>query len=185
MSGICPVSGEECNNFPVFIIVEQLGDKAQSTSCCRRCAETLIRSRNSLALTKTLEAHGVSVVPAEEFINRVFKYAQKNPQTDKNKSCPSCGWTLDAILKSNRLGCSYCYTTFRDELIPHIEQQDEHRDHMSKIPLAVRLSSLPPDQQLKLLEESMSLAVGKENYEEAAKLRDMIKKIKEASSPQE
>jgi protein-arginine kinase activator protein McsA len=42
---------------------------------------------------------------------------------------------------------------------------------------------LSPTEQIQVLEKSMARAVERENYEEAAKIRDMIEKIKGSSPP--
>ena len=46
------------------------------------------------------------------------------------KKCPHCGTTLLDFRRTGLLGCAYCYTAFRKELIPavqHIQGEIQHR----------------------------------------------------------
>ena len=54
--------------------------------------------------------------------------------TGAQKSCPACGATLDSFRAAGILGCSYCYTAFREELTPTIKYIQGKIQHEGKRP---------------------------------------------------
>lgn len=99
------------------------------------------------------------------------------------KKCPLCGSTFADLQREGKLGCPECYDTFADELestfggyessaseksgrkMPHLHK--EKADHKATI---------------KKLSAEMKEAISSENFEEAARLRDEIKRLKEEDS---
>ena len=52
-----------------------------------------------------------------------------------NKKCPNCDATYAFLIEKSRLGCSFCYITFRDEIIWHLRKlQKGKTDHKGKQP---------------------------------------------------
>ncbi|MBI3316270.1 MAG: UvrB/UvrC motif-containing protein [Candidatus Omnitrophica bacterium] len=104
----------------------------------------------------------------------------------KNK-CGHCGLTYEDFKKVGRLGCSECYTVFRSSLAPLLKRIHGSNQHMGKSPSPDHLkeqkalSKLHED--LRTVKEELQKAVKREEFEEAAALRDKIKflekKIKE------
>jgi protein arginine kinase activator len=179
-NGICPTSGNPCNKPPCFIITEQLGDKAQSTSCCRDCAAYHVAQRNTLAAQRELESQaGVQVISGSDFVSKIFGFAGKEPPSreGKIKTCPTCNSNFEQILESNRIGCQDCYKVFQEELKPYLAGRSPHS---GKTPIAVKIANLPEPEKLKVLETALNKAVEVEDYEQAARFRDMINKIKDS-----
>lgn len=51
------------------------------------------------------------------------------------KVCPNCGIDYKHIISKYRLGCSFCYFTFKSEMYYVFkEKQDNHYSHKGKIP---------------------------------------------------
>ncbi len=90
------------------------------------------------------------------------------------KRCPSCGSSLEEIVESGRIGCSECYTVFRRELMPTIENIHGKAAHIGKRPLH-RKEEPPKRLLLAQLRDDLQKAVQEENYEKAAQLRDEIR----------
>ncbi len=78
------------------------------------------------------------------------------------KQCPQCGYTYADYVRTHRLGCPKCYDVFREML------------QLTSNSPADELDDVQPD-SVEKLEEQMMAAVEREDYEEAAKLRDLIK----------
>ncbi|HPS55755.1 MAG TPA: UvrB/UvrC motif-containing protein [Sedimentisphaerales bacterium] len=98
------------------------------------------------------------------------------------KSCPDCGFTLDHFRKEAMLGCPNDYEVFEEELKPLIEKaQDYNSTHCGKVP-----SKMPVTKKQKIeftnLQKELEIAVQKEDYEQAAILRDKINVLKENSN---
>jgi protein arginine kinase activator len=98
----------------------------------------------------------------------------------KNK-CPNCGLAYEDFKKVGRLGCSECYAAFRASLAPLLKRIHGSQQHLGKTPDPSHLkeqkvvSSLQQD--LESAKQELLKAVKKEEYEEAAALRDKIKFI--------
>ncbi len=92
------------------------------------------------------------------------------------RTCPVCGATYRDFAESGKAGCSKCYEVFSDELGDTIEGIHGKREHIGKIPkhLGSRISR---EKKIEKLKEKLSIAVGKQEFEEAAKLRDEIQSL--------
>jgi len=94
--------------------------------------------------------------------------------------CNLCGVSLSEIVKSSRLGCAQCYETFYAQLKPTLQRIHGALEHTGKTPedgnpeLRRRREQ---EQQLADLREQIAQAVKDENYEQAAQLRDEIRKL--------
>ena len=96
--------------------------------------------------------------------------------------CGLCGATLAEIAKSSRVGCAQCYETFHAQLKPTLQRIHGSLEHTGKTPedgnpqLRARRER---EQALAELREQIAQAVKDENYEQAAKLRDEIRRMEE------
>ncbi len=93
--------------------------------------------------------------------------------------CPQCGIKFIEFRNTGRLGCPHDYQEFREELLPLLENIHGETKHCGKTP-----RRLPQSQQtqseLAQLRNRLKLAVTKEDYEEAAHLRDRIRQLEES-----
>ena len=89
--------------------------------------------------------------------------------------CPTCGLTYEDFKKKGRLGCSQCYTAFKQQLLPLLKKIHGAVQHMGKVPTRVEESGNAREHKVKELRDRLARAIQMEEYEEAARLRDMIK----------
>ncbi len=89
--------------------------------------------------------------------------------------CDVCGIKFVDFRNTGRLGCPHDYSLFREELLPLLENIHGETRHVGKTP-----RRLPQNQQkqaeLVTLRKQLGVAVNKEDYEEAARLRDLIRR---------
>lgn len=105
--------------------------------------------------------------------------------------CMNCGTSLDTLGVSSQLGCSECYSIFEhviaeilhnENLIPKkmktvMKKTKQCQLHVGKSP---HVESSPLlSTQMTDLHTALRDALKKENYEQAATLRDQIKELKE------
>lgn len=97
--------------------------------------------------------------------------------------CAICMTTLESLQTGGALGCSHCYVVFEkpllEKFLDHTDQFAENPfplAHRGKTPQTSLPLSLPS--QLETLSEALHAAVQKEQYEQAAWLRDQIKELK-------
>ena len=99
-----------------------------------------------------------------------------------SERCPKCGTTWDRLRQDGRAGCSHCYVAFATQLAQVMERVQRASQHAGKAPRAMekrqrRLLHLRArrDHRLEMLHRRLKESVARENYEEAARLRDKIK----------
>lgn len=122
-----------------------------------------------------------------------------------NLVCPRCQMTYNEFLKYGKFGCGECLNTFGfilDEYLKKIQvscnhtgkklSRDDETVHLKNIhrevtaeptqrQKAAAKKSAPAD-EINILQEQLNTAVKAEEYEEAAKLRDRIRMLKEAKT---
>lgn len=93
--------------------------------------------------------------------------------------CPSCGFSLDDLRKTQRLGCSHCYIIFREELLPMLRNLHDAVLHTGRLPQGVAATRRLRE-ELDGLKAELGDAVAAESYEKAAELRDRIHQVEQA-----
>ena len=107
----------------------------------------------------------------EEFKNRVDKLVRELTQGIDTSStaaplgvlsrCPVCGFSVEDYRRTGHLGCPDCYTVFARELNP-LAMEDDAPEHESANITRARLQN------------ELKQAVAREDYEQAARLRDQL-----------
>jgi protein arginine kinase activator len=93
-------------------------------------------------------------------------------------SCKCCGSTFEDIARSGKVGCSECYHTFYERLIPLIQRVHGNAKHRGKVPGGSALQAKPQG-QLSVMRRELREAIEAENFEYAVTLRDRIKLLEE------
>lgn len=101
--------------------------------------------------------------------------------------CAHCGLTYEDFKKVGRLGCGSCYDTFKASLSPLLKRIHGSNQHLGKSPSPVSMKEAKDAskfmEELEAAKLELQKAVKKEEFEEAAAIRDKIKflekKIKE------
>ena len=107
----------------------------------------------------------------------------------KKMKCDNCGYTFDYILNTGKLGCGECYSVFENELDPIIKKLqggNRHIGRMGKI-LDEKEKNKEVNKEvsentkkisrLEELKQELKKVINEERYEDAAKIRDEIKKL--------
>lgn len=102
--------------------------------------------------------------------------------------CDSCGSTFEDIINTGRYGCANCYDVFEDRMAPILKKlqgANRHNGRLGKISdnnvkfekKDEQRSENKADSKLEKLQEDLKQAIKEERYEDAAKIRDEIKKM--------
>lgn len=91
-------------------------------------------------------------------------------------TCPSCKLTDADFLKRGRLGCPSCWETFAPVLTPLLAKMQRGEAHVGRGPGGVRTPE-ELKRRLAAAREEMSAAIADEDYEGAARLRDLIREL--------
>ena len=92
---------------------------------------------------------------------------------------PVCGATFADIAETGKVGCAECYRTFYSELLPYLKRVHGTVKHTGKIPNSAPLSVKPQEETVDTLRMELNRLVSEEKFEEAAVVRDKIKKLEE------
>ena len=107
-----------------------------------------------------------------------FGKAQE-PEEVSSKACPTCGMTYDDFRKVGRLGCADCYATFKRSLGSLLKRIHGAPIHVGKSPLRLLKPSKVAKSELLDLKRKLERAIEGEEFEEAAKLRDQIRRAEQ------
>lgn len=112
----------------------------------------------------------------------------------KELKCDECGMTYDEFTHTGKFGCANCYETFSnkiDSILKNLHASNRHIGRKGKIvkPVLnkadikeeVRQETKQDSEISKIdsLKEDLKKAIKEERYEDAAKIRDKIKKMEE------
>lgn len=155
---------QKCHNPATLHITEVLGDEQfEELHLCEHCANKyLYDTQHKGAAAKGSE-------PSHE-----SEEAGLFPQHE----CPLCGMKFVEFRNSGRLGCPNDYNEFREELTPLLENIHGETRHCGKTPRRLPQSK-QAQSELMQLRNRLKQAVHKEDYEEAARIRDRIRSLEE------
>jgi protein arginine kinase activator len=137
-----------------------------------------------------------TLMPADEFFNDLNNVLKKFLEVDikisdkgeidkilgtvnsyENKTCSFCLCDLNTIKAIGQAGCPQCYIEFRNSFIQILKTIHGSYQHKGKIPLKTG-SKVKIQKEINDLEHRLREEITVENFEEAAKLRDTIKKLR-------
>lgn len=90
--------------------------------------------------------------------------------------CSQCGQSYTDFKKTGRLGCGQCYDSFRKHLVPLLKQIHGSEQHMGKTPMKSAKPKPQRQADVEALRRKLSRAIELEEFEEAARIRDEIRK---------
>ncbi len=91
--------------------------------------------------------------------------------------CDKCGMTFDEFQKIGRFGCADCYLAFRENLRPLLKRIHGSTKHTGKSAKGRGADGPDKRAEISVLKQRLQLAVDREEFEEAAKLRDRIRDL--------
>ncbi len=94
----------------------------------------------------------------------------------KSLTCDNCGLTYGKFRQIGKLGCSSCYESFKEKLVPLLRKIHGHDSHAGKIPKKAG-KDVSTKKMIDELKAELNLAVNKEEFEKAAQIRDEIKNL--------
>lgn len=152
---------------------EMVNDVIRKMHLCQACAAAKgLDVNNPAAFSDVLLGLGIPKAPEAK---------------ERQVACPLCHMRIADFKKTSRLGCQACYDTFADELKPLLEAMHKGQQHVGKapaypqdVPTAPRGGPLP---SLAVLRQKLDAAIAAEQYEEAARLRDLIRQGAAKKSP--
>jgi protein arginine kinase activator len=97
----------------------------------------------------------------------------------KDAVCHKCGLSYEKFRAIGKLGCDECYNTFRNELFGLLKNIQGSTQHNGKVPKKI-MKEFSYETAIENLKKELNKAIKLEEYEEAARLRDEIKRLKKS-----
>ncbi len=165
-------------------IQEVVNNNIKSIHLCEECAKAYGIKSNLMDLGFTLidlftniATGKIKSQPAPSHTHLPEKSSEPYIHDKFPLKCPVCGETFIEFIETAKFGCGLCYVAFKEKIKPLLRKIHSKAIHKGKIPKKME-PVVKLNQNLKELDNKLKIALKKENYEEAAKIRDQIKKIK-------
>ncbi len=106
---------------------------------------------------------------------------QQNEEEIPITKCKSCGLSYEEFLKQGKFGCADCYSSFGKVLNKNLRSIHGADTHTGKKPKGYEsemnriIKELPEQEKLAI---QLQQAIEQEEYEEAARIRDRIRELK-------
>lgn len=153
---------QSCDNPATVHLTDIVGGKKKETHLCQDCAE-----KQKILQNQELNLSAILQTVIGQHVGQV---------TDElaRLTCPTCGIKYMEFKAEGRLGCPHDYKVFQDALEPLLKRIHRSARHVGKSP------KYGPAHQARLVElmdlrRQLREAVEAETYEEAARLRDLIR----------
>lgn len=157
---------QRCPKPATLHITEILGeDKVEELHMCEDCAQRFLADGQKVKKPKS-KGHPE---PDSDFLS-------ESGSREKSPACPHCSITFAEYRSTGRLGCPLDYDTFREDLVALLENVHGETRHTGKVPLHLEKHRRHQD-KLSQLKKELQGAIAREDYEEAARLRDEIRKL--------
>ena len=169
----------QCDKNEAEVFFKQIvGNQVTQYVLCRGCAQD----------------KGLAILPKDPFgimagLGAMLKRSAARPQTALK--CGACGIRWGQFMETGRLGCPGCYAAFRAPLEDLLKRIHGSTRHMGRHPGSAETSSKTVSSstatkqsatpgELERLRKSLKTAITREDFEEAARLRDRLRKLEDA-----
>jgi len=156
---------------------------------CNLCQKPLSFCMREITSTASTTMYTCADCP--HFKNKVYsRDGQVKPVSAETTLCCShCHTSYEAIQRGEPLGCGECYQVFRDKIIEELKAAslwsptrkksvEPKKISMGQIGLKPNPTNMiKPSDEIYKLNQALNSALQKENYEEAASIRDQIKAL--------
>ncbi len=159
----CEICGEKTSTVHVQQV---MGNEIIELNLCDACAQKKGISSNDDKIELSLS----------QLLTGLIDLKADAGEEKSSESCPRCGQKLSEFRKEGRLGCAECYVAFKREIELFLENTVGTNRHRGKYPRRLlAYKSLLTDRER--LQGKLKEAITREDYEEAAELRDEIRTI--------
>ena len=162
-----------CDNKATVFLTQLAEGQMKKVCLCESCAnERGVTDPTGFSMAEMLLGNFQKAVTGAVDQQSTFK------QVSSGKTCPECGFSMEDFQKVRRFGCANCYKVFANELAPMLRGMHKGTTHVGKVPEGL-IETHYKMQRLEELQGKLDQAIASESYEEAADIRDEIRKLDE------
>jgi protein arginine kinase activator len=157
---------DECRKRPACMhITKIVNNQKVEKHLCEQCASE--HGEMKISFDDNFSVH--------DFLKGIFNTVYGDGgQVQSEIACPQCSMTYRDFSRNGKIGCNVCYATFGERLVPLLRRIHGSSAHTGKVPKRSG-GKIAVKQQLKKMRQELEHFVAREEYEEAAKLRDQIR----------
>ena len=161
---------EKCSQRPATVhVAEIINGQKQETHLCEVCA-------------KEIQFHGFGLFPQMNLNNFLAGLLNNDFNSSFNQTdtagevCEKCGISEKQFAKQGLLGCGDCYSHFEEKMAPLLRRIHGNTRHVGKVPerSGGRAKLV---KEIEVAKRQLKEAVGREEFEKAAQLRDTIRQL--------
>ena len=146
---------------PSSIHLTQIVDgEVKKLSLCQDCPHA----------EKATSVEAVDIVEPSKAIGKPIAHGIRS--IGAGLTCPKCGFKQETFKEFGRLGCPACYDVFASQLQSVFQKAHKGVTHRGKRP--AKYAMTVSREEIEALKQELQAHVEKEEYEEAAALRDRI-----------
>ena len=157
---------EICGLKDAVIHIRQIQkDLVHELHICEECAQD-----------KGLVREEESELPIANLLSGLLEGRDLTGAGEVKESCPTCGMKASDFRKQGKLGCAECFSAFDKDVKAIVSQMAARPHHAGRLPRSFAQqagASVANDR----LREELREAVEREDYEEAARLRDRMREM--------
>lgn len=159
---------DDCKERPASVHITKINNNQKTEKhLCDQCAQ------KSGEISFTTD----SQFAVQDLLKGMFSHGVANvPQQKSGVPCPNCGMTYSDFSRLGKIGCGDCFATYGDRLEPLLRRIHGTSSHTGKVPKRSG-GKLALKQKLIQLRHSLDVHVSREEYEQAAKVRDDIRSL--------
>ena len=166
---------DSCEQKATVFYTQVTDGKMKKTALCDSCAKKQgITDPTGLLMADQLMMGAGKPEPTGDHLPELAGNTSQSA-----RECPTCSFKIEDYQKIGRLGCGDCYIAFGPDIEQRLPSLHKGLSHTGRIPKG--LAELEKKKNiLDDIEKKLEQAIGDENYEEAANLRDELKAAQSA-----
>lgn len=163
---------DKCGKPATIHMTEVVGNQKLEKHLCEDCASGEgITVKSNVPISQLLE---------DFILQSSSTSAGDQPAAQAEMKCDVCGLGFEEFRNKALLGCPHDYEAFERGLIPLLERAHEGAtQHIGKVPHSAGQTRKKQNALLRLRAE-LKAAIGLEDYERAAGLRDQMKEVEKS-----
>lgn len=187
----CQICGKD--NATIHIREIRNGEK-KSYYICEECAAKNGKSFDLAQIVQNITATLSQMGSPSEKLSHSSSPEKAMSPSGKSKEdlarCPLCGWSMEQLRKTGVLGCPECYNAFRTFLLRILKNVQRGVEHKGLTPMgnpkkenisSRKKKEMDLAREEALLRKELQSAIAREEYEQAALLRDRINALKSST----
>ena len=168
-------------NEVTFRYTQVINGVKKEMNLCDKCARELGLKDMNFSMPINLSSF------FSDFFNDYSESLLPNFVTAQEVQCKNCGTTFDDFINSGEFGCSSCYDLFEDRISPILKNLQGANKHIGRGYREItkkdeeektnKKQVKKEENEVEKLQKDLQKAIKDERYEDAAKIRDEVKKI--------